>query len=285
MQATQTSFNPAIESEAGYGQIFAILLRRRFWVVGVLVAAIGVAAVQTMRQIPTYVSSMQLLIESNYQGKPNKGGGLENEFADTNVEVNTATQINLMQSSTLLSRAMVLLQPEYPEFDPNNPGSVAAFKGSIDISQLAQKTGKDSVTTKIFQIVYTSNDPVKTQKVLQTLKKVYLDYNLEQQKQRLVKGLAFVNEQLPQIKNRMQQSESALKQFRQTQELIDPDLQARSQTEALLRIQQEQQTNQVQLRELRSRYASLQQQLGLASQDAVMLSRLSQSGRYLYLLY
>jgi len=284
MQATQASFNPAIESEAGYGQIFAILLRRRFWVLGVLVAAIGVAALQTMRQAPTYVSSMQLLIESNYQGKPSGNNGLENEFSDANVQADTGTQINLMQSSELLRRAMVLLQQDYPDINPDDPSSVAGFKGSINISQITQKTGKENVATKIFQIVHTGNDPVETQKVLEALKKVYLDYNLEQQKKRLVKGLAFVNEQLPQVKNKMQQAESALKQFRQNQELIDPDLQAKVQTEGLLRVEQEQQTNQVQLRELRSRYASLQQQLALSPPDAIALSRLSQSGRYQNLL-
>lgn len=284
MQATQTSFNPAIESEPGYGQLFAMLLRRRFWVLGMLVAAIGVAAVQTMREDPTYVSSMQLLIEPNYQGKPNTNSGLESEFSDTNVQVDTATQISLMQSSTLVSRAMVLLQPEYPDIDPNNPRSVAGFRSAVGIAQTAQKTGKENAATKIFQISYTSNDSVRTQKVLQALKRVYLDYNLEQQKLRLTRGLAFVNEQLPQIKNKMQQAESALKQFRQNQELIDPDLQARTQTEGLLRIEQEQQTNQIQLRELRSRYASLQQQLALSPGDAIALSRLSQSNRYQNLL-
>lgn len=284
MQATQTSFNPAIESEAGYGQIFAILLRRRFWVLGMLVAAIGVAALQTMRQPPTYVSSMQLLIESNYQGKPTGKNGLENDFSDTNVQADTGTQINLMQSSELLRRAMVLLQQDYPDINPDDANIVAGFKGSINITQITQRTGKESTATKIFQIVHTGNDPVETQKVLETLKKVYLDYNLEQQKKRLVKGLAFVNEQLPQVKNKMQQAESALKQFRQNQELIDPDLQAKVQTEALYRVQQEQQTNQVQLRELQSRYTSLQQQLGLSPQNAIALSRLSQSGRYQNLL-
>ncbi|MBM0741084.1 polysaccharide biosynthesis tyrosine autokinase [Phormidium sp. CLA17] len=286
MQATQTSFNPEIQSEAGYGQIFAILLRRRFWVLGMLVAAIGVAALQTIRQAPTYVSSMQLLIESNYQGKPNldRDSGLENEFSDANVQVDTATQINVMQSSELLRRAMVLLRSDYPDINPDDPNSVAGFKGTIDITQITQRTGKENVATKIFQIVHNGNDPVETQKALEALKKVYLDYNLEQQKLRLTKGLAFVNEQLPQVKNKMQQAESALKQFRQNQELIDPDLQAKVQTEGLLRVQQEQQTNQVQLRELRSRYTSLQQQLALSSQDAIALSRLSQSIRYQNLL-
>ncbi|MBF2029644.1 MAG: polysaccharide biosynthesis tyrosine autokinase, partial [Oscillatoriales cyanobacterium C42_A2020_001] len=285
MQATQSIINPAIEAEAGYGQILAVLLRRKFWVLGVLVAAICVSALQSMRQEPTFISNMQLLIEPNYQGKSNRNSAnLENEFADANVEVDDATQINLLQSSALLRQAMILLQPEYPEIDPTDPGNVAAFKRAISVNQVVQRTGRDNIATKIFQIVYTSDDPVKTQKVLKALQKVYLDYNREQQRLRLAKGLAFVNEQLPQIKGKLQQSETELKQFRKNQELIDPDLQAKVQTEALYRIQQEQQNNQVQLRDLRARFVNLQQQVALSPQNAIAVSRLSQSTRYQSLL-
>lgn len=283
MQANPTSLNPAIETEAGYGQILAILLRRKFWVIGVLVAAIGVAAVQTMRQTPTYASGLQLLIEPNYQGRSNNQKGLENEFSDTNVVVDTATQLNLMRSSTLMRKAMTLLQKNYPEIDPNNLGSVAAFKGAVSVSQV--QAGKDSSSaTKIFQVSYTSDDPVKTYKALESLKKVYLDYNLEQQKIRLANGLAFVNEQLPLVESKVKQAESALENFRNSQELIDPDVQARIQTEGLNRIQQERQSNQVQLRELESRYASLQKQVNLSPDNAIAVSRLTQSSRFQNLL-
>lgn len=284
MQATQNISIIAPENEGGYGQLLAVLVRRRLWVVGGLVAAVAIAALYTLRQEPTYISSMQLLVEPNYQGKPNRNSGLENEFADANVEVDSATQINLMQSSALLRQAMFKLQAEYPELNPENPGSVGDFKKGINVTQITQRTGKDNTATKIFQIVYISNDPEKTQRVLDVLQEVYLNYNRDQQKLRLTKGLAFVNEQLPQIKSRLQQTEAELKQFRKSQEIIDPDLQAKVQTEALYRVQQEQQTNQVQLRDLRSRYVNLQQQVALSPPNAIALSRLSQSGRYQNLL-
>lgn len=284
MQATQGVIRPTLETESGYGQILAVLLRRKFVVLGVLTAAIALSAVQSLRQPPIYVSDMKLLIEPNYQGKQNRARGLEDEFSDANVEVDAATQINLLQSSNLLRQAMVLLRKKYPEINPDDPGSVAAFQGSISVSQVLQRTGRDNVATKIFQIIYTSNDAVKTQDVLEALKQVYLDYNREQQRLRLVRGLAFVNEQLPQIKSKLQRNEAELKQFRKDQELIDPDLQVKVQTEALYRILQEQQTNQVQLRDLRSRFANLQAQVAMSPANAIAASRLSQSSRYQSLL-
>ncbi|NJP10525.1 MAG: polysaccharide biosynthesis tyrosine autokinase [Leptolyngbyaceae cyanobacterium RU_5_1] len=283
MFATQSSFNPAREAEPGYGQLFAVMWRRRFWFLGVFIATLGVAAVYTLRQPSTYISSMQLQVEPNYQGKNQSGQTLENEFSDSGVDVDNATQISLLQSSAVLRNAMVLLQPIYPEIDPNDPGSTAGFKNSISVTQVAVG-GKKGTETKIYQITYLDNDPVKTQKVLEVLQGVYLKYNQDQQKERLKKGLAFVEEQLPDIKNKVSQSEDALEKFRVGQELVDPDIQAKAKTDALYRVQQEQQANRVQLRELRSQYASLQQQLSLSPQQALVASRLSQSSRYQALL-
>jgi len=39
--------------------------------------------------------------------------------------------------------------------------------------------------SKIVQVVYTDNDPIKTQKVLEAVNTVYQIYNREQQEQRL----------------------------------------------------------------------------------------------------
>ncbi len=284
MQTTLTNFNPP-EAEAGYGQLLAILLRRRYWLLGVMGVAVMLAGLHTLRQAPTYLSVLQLLVEPNYRGRSDnyRQDRLENEFADSNVEVDTATQISLMQSSALVQRAMKLLQPEYPEFDPNDPAGVVAFKRSLSVGQVAQ-SGKKNSETKIFQITYTSNDPLKTQRVLQTMQKVYLDYNLEQQKARLVRGLSFVNQQIPQIEGKVKQSEAALEKFRRDQELLDPALQGKAQTDMLNQVQQQRQANLVQLQELRSRYTSLQQQVALSPQQAVVASRLSQSARYQTLL-
>lgn len=283
MQATQPYLNLAVESDPGYGQLLAVLVRRRFWVLGALIAAIGVGALYTLRQEPTYISAMQLLVEPNYQGKQGTQSGLTSEFSDTKVEIDDATQINLLQSSNLLRKAMKLLQVKHPDVDPNNPGSVALFKKAVNVSQVSS-TGKNPVGTKIFQVTYTDNDPVKTQDALQALQKVYLDYNLEQQKSRLIRGLSFVNQQLPQANQKVKQAEAALEKFRREQELIDPELQAKTQAEAWNRIQQERQTTQTQLKELQSRYTDLQRQLALSPQQAVVATRLSQSARYQSLL-
>lgn len=277
------------ESEPGYGQLFAVLLRRRFWLLGIFSSALGIAFVATTLQEPTYVSSMQLLVEPTYQGKPGASQqNLDNQFADSSVQIDSATQISLLQSSGLLRTAMASLNDQYSDIDPEDPASVSAFQQALSVTQVqiptASKTAKDAGITKIFQIVYTSNDSNKTQTVLKTMQRVYQEYNLQQQELRLTKGLAFIDRQLPQIQDKVTQSESALEKFRDSQRVIDPESQAQAQSAALNQIQNEIRTNSAQIQELQDRYAGLRSQVGLAPQEAVIAARLNQSPRYQSLL-
>ena len=69
MNVIQNTLPTHQESDLGYGQILAIIFRRRFWLLSVAVGAIGAAFIVTLFQKPEYKSSMQLLIEPNYQSR------------------------------------------------------------------------------------------------------------------------------------------------------------------------------------------------------------------------
>ena len=271
---TQSNLNPVAETEAGYGQLFAVLIRRRFWLLSIFCIVLAVATAKALKEKPTYQSSMQLLVEPNYQTK--KGSKTDNQFADSNVEVDNATQLSLMRSSQLIQRAVELLRPEYSDI------KVDEIKASLAISQVADEKAKTQ--TKIFEATYTGANPTKTQIVLQAMQRVYLDYNREQQRLRLTKGLAFIDEQLPKVRQNVAQAEAALEEFRRNQNLIEPEAQAKTLTEAINTIEQERRTNQAQRRELQAQYNSLQQQLASSPQEAIIAARLSQSSRYQTLL-
>ena len=144
-----------------------------------------------------------------------------------------STQISFLQSSGLIKKAMETLKSEYPEFNPEDAGNVGGFKRGLGITQLSASAKKTGDPTKIFQISYQTDNPIKSQKVLAALQKVYLEYNREQQEQRLTKGLGFINQQLPTIGKKLQQSETKLENFRRSQELIDPKLESQRQSENL----------------------------------------------------
>jgi polysaccharide biosynthesis transport protein len=282
VEVTQSNLIPMADNDPGYGQLFAILMRRRLWLLGTFLGVTVLALIFTLLQKPTHRSSMQLLVEPNYQSKrePGEKRTAESEFTDTNIEIDSATQINLMRSSGLLQRAVMLLKSDYSDI------TVEDVREALSVSQVVANdpSTNKKVNTKIFQIAYSDSDAIKTQRVLAALQKVYQDYNLEQQELRLTKGLSFIKKQLPLVRDKVKAAESNLEQFRKSQNLVDPELQSKALVDSLSRIRQDQQTNNAQMRDLAARYVTLQQQLAMSPQQALLASRLSQSARYQNLL-
>ncbi len=267
--------NPVNETEPGYGQIFAVLIRRLPWFLVVFVTCIAGAALITKRTPPTYKSSMQLLVEPNYK-QNTQGATTSSNFTDSNVVVDTATQLNIMQSSALIQKAVDKLKPEYPDITTDQ------IQGALVLNQL--RTREDNLATNIFQADYTDIDPDKTERVLNAIRQVYLEYNRQQQAERLRKGLRVVQQQLRDTVEEVNKAEANLQRFRRNQNLIDPEAQAESLEENLNAILQDRRTTRAQYEEARARYASLQQQLQSTPQNALVEARLSQSTRYQALL-
>ncbi|WP_009632472.1 GumC family protein [Synechocystis sp. PCC 7509] len=268
--------NIGTENEPGYGQLFAVLSRRRYWLLSVLAGVLSIATVVSLTAEPTYESTMQILIEANYKGRSDVQPS-ESEFADPNVEIDYATQINVMRSTLLIQRAVDLLRPEYPSI------TIKEVKRALLLAPVIEEES-DAKYTKIVQADYVSNDPVKTQKVLETIYQVYQAYNREQQEQRLKKGLEFINEQIPGVRRQVEESESQLKDFRTNQNLIDPEQQAATINNSLNSVVQQRQALRAQFQDTEARYKVLQQQVGSNPQAALASSRLSQSPRYQTLL-
>jgi succinoglycan biosynthesis transport protein ExoP len=190
--------------------------------------------------------------------------------------IDTATQLNLMQSSGLIQKAVDKLESEYPDI------TTGEIKGSLALTQLRSK--EDNVATKIFQVEYTDKDPQKTQKVLSAIRQVYVEYNKQQQDSRLQKGLQIIREQLAKASEEVKAAETNLQRFRRNQNLIDPESQAKAIETALNNIAQERQTTRAQYGEALARQKSLEEQLNRSPQNALVASRLSQSTRYQGLL-
>lgn len=269
------SINSVADTEPSYGQIFTVFIRRFPWFLAALVTTIALAALVTAQTKPSYKSSMQLLVEPNYQGKK-EGTGPESQFTEPDVQIDTATQLNLMQSSGLIQKAVNKLKSDYPDIN------VAEIKNALVLNQI--RTKEDNVATKIFQVEYTSGDPEKTQKVLTAIRQVYVEYNKQQQDLRLKKGLQVIREQLSKASEEVNAAEANLQRFRRNQNLIDPESQAKSLETGLNTIEQERRTTRSQYEEALARQKSLEEQLNRSPQNALVASRLSQSTRYQGLL-
>jgi polysaccharide biosynthesis transport protein len=252
------------QSAVDIRQLSTILFRRRFLILGVSGLVMSVAIFLATITKPKYQSSMQLLVSSNlYEGLQSRNiqGNTDSQFTDPNFQVVDYTaQLRLMLSTKLIQKAVDLLRPEYPDIkveDILGKKGKQAKPGSLVVAQLEGGTGVNKVPSQVFEITFKDQDPIKAEKVLQALKKVYQDYNIEQQKQRLNKGLSFVNDRLPTIKQEVIKSENNLKQFRQKYNLLDPEAQSKIILDSLANTQKQLQSTRAELQDVRARYNQL----------------------------
>ncbi len=264
--------NPAApvlaEQDPGYGKIFAVLSRRRFWLLGGLSLGLVIAVSMNIVSKPKYTSSMRLLVESTYKTNANAVGTASLNL-DSNVQIDYATQLQLLKSSSLFQKAATLLNDKYP-------GVTGADLQALKIDMLG---GKES-PTKIIEIQYTTLDPVKTREVLRAFQKVYTDYNRDQQEKRLQKGLAGIDEQIDNVRRSISDASEAIETFRRKNNLFDVAQRVAEVTAALSGIEQQKRAAKLEYDQAVTRLESLQQKLNLSSQDAVLLTRLNQSPRY-----
>lgn len=279
------------QSAVDIRQLSTILLRRRFLVLGVSCVVMSVASLLAVIAKPTYQSDMQILVSSNLaQGAQSNNipGGVDTEVTDPNSQVvDYTTQMKLMLSSKLLQKAVDLLHSDYPNItlEDINGQPEKSKKAPLKVTQEEEGIKANKVFNKVFEVSYSNDDPVKAQRVLQALQKVYQNYNTEQQKERLNQGLAFVNARLPEIKKEVSKADKNLEQFRKKHNLLDPEAQSKILLESLADIQKQLQTTRAHLQDVNARYENLEQKIASSSQqNALISSRLNQSSRYQTLL-
>jgi polysaccharide biosynthesis transport protein len=269
-------------NDMGYGQILSILWRRRLWFFSIFYGVLAVAIPLALIKQPVYQSDMSILAEPNYQGKSD--GYQEPDFADTTIEVDYSTQLQVLTSSEILKKAvdklgLSLSETEKIEF-------VQQLKSLLTVYQVIDQSdgSKTGTKTKIIQVVYRGSSSTETQKVLEAIKEVYLEYNLEQQEKRLVNGLTFIDNQIPQARRNLTKAENALTELSKKYNLVSPEEEAIALKTNIRQIAQEREALKAQREQTTGTYTTIQQKLGISPGNALALSRLSQSSRYQNLL-
>jgi capsular exopolysaccharide synthesis family protein len=281
--------NPA-QNAVNIKKIKTILQRHRFLVLGISCVVMSATSLLAVITKPTYQSSMQIMVSSNLDtgiSSINFSKDTKTNSIDTNISViDDTAQMKLMLSSNLIQKAVYLLRANYPNITLEDiKGNPEANKhSSLEVTKITGTSGVKQTPNQVFAISFKDHDPVKAQRVLQALQKVYQDYNLEHKKQRLNQGLAFVNNRLPKAQQEVKNAEQKLEKFRQKYNLFEPAIQSKILLESLADIQKQRQTNRAQLQTVQERYKDLQQQLTTSRQNAQISPPENQSISYQSLL-
>ena len=249
----------------------ATVVRHRWRLIGAIVAGVtAMTTIVTFNQEDKYKGSFQLLVEPVAEEQEDALSVLQPDLSGLDYE----TQIEVLRSPRVMSPIIKDLAKKYPEVEYGE--LIKQKKSPLKIEQLGD--------TKILEISFIDRDPDKIQFVLDRLAKAYLRYSLDERRIEVRQGIAFVESQLPEVRQRVDELQGKVQKFRQQYNLLDPDKQAEILAQQRVDYSQKYFDTQAQLKETRSLYALLQQQLGLNPQQALAASYLSESPRYQNLL-
>ena len=222
---------------------------------------------------PIYAGHFQMLVEpatsadkladpltlTRTQGAPN----------DKLFSVDYPTQLEILKSQRLLQEIAEEVKIKYPDF------SLKKLQKNLTVERLIGENRRFD-TTKILSISYEGKTSDLVEQVLETTKDRYLKYSLDERKSRISEGVKFIDEQLPELQNRVADYQAQLQALQQRYELINPTQQGEQVYEQIRTLETERLTAQRELQEFRTQYQNLQTQLNLTPNEAIAASALSE---------
>ncbi|MBI4781985.1 MAG: polysaccharide biosynthesis tyrosine autokinase [Oscillatoriophycideae cyanobacterium NC_groundwater_1537_Pr4_S-0.65um_50_18] len=251
--------------------------RQSLLIAGVATVVAGAAALNAINIPPSYEGDFQLLVEPVTNAARSvdpvtvtrADGAVPGRDTFT---LDYSTQLQILQSPQQLDAITQEVQKKYPDF------SYEELRAGLSVERLVSEDSPDP--TKIIQITYQGDDPVRVQTVLQVTADRYLQYSLEDRKTSYSQGIKFIDDQLPEIQQRVSKIQDGLQQLQQQYDIIDPATQGGQISGQIEDISAQQLDSQRELREQRTLYDSLQRQLQLSPSEALAASVVSQDPNY-----
>jgi len=257
-------------------------LRRKVWLVGGLTALgaiLGLAA--SFLRPDTYFGSFGLLVEpatSNARlNDPSVLARSDNQNSGPNSStVDYATQIEILRGREMLTKIAQEIKTQFPaDSDINVDGIVTNLRQNLSVQRL--NPGKSRLdATKIIFVSYNESNPKLVQLVLDTVAKRYLQYSEEERETNINSAVTFIDEQIPELRQRVDNIRTQQQDLQRKYQLIDPTSRGQELFNQYHTLTNQQIQVQNDLKELKAVYASLQQQLKLTPEEAIAASDLTQ---------
>ena len=274
-------FDALLKRGLNFWPLLRTIKRKTLLITGITVILTGFAAFRTKEAPLLYQGSFELLVEPvTTQAQLSDPTTLARGTRDAQRfgVTDYATQLRILRSSRLLREIAENVQEESP------PGIEFTVE-NLERSLIVQRLGETTLNaTKIISVSYEDNNPELVQRVLSATANRYLEYSLEDRKTRFGEGIKFIDEQLPEVQQRVSSLQDRLQRLQQQFNVVNPTEQGEQLTERVSVMEDLQVTTQRELRESIALLENLQQQLDLSPSEALSASTLSQSPRYQALL-
>lgn len=277
--ASETAFADEGEQLWDLSWILSALRRKALLILQITLStatlAVGAITLTSVTSKPTYEGSFQLQVEpataeakfsqsflraqtTERSLEESQGGNLEQSST-----LDYETQIRILQSRKLIAPIVENLHQRYPEI------TYESLTSELKIERIKiTKDGKEQ-GTKLLDITYKASNPEQIKYVLEQISQAYLRYSLKERQTNIRQGIKFINEQLPQLQERVNNLQSQIEALRRQNNLMDPEREGSEFSQLLTSIRHQRIENLGKLTEALSRYQTLQRQL--SSDNAVVV--------------
>ncbi|MDJ0676858.1 MAG: polysaccharide biosynthesis tyrosine autokinase [Calothrix sp. MO_167.B42] len=262
---------PANEEDNDYIDLqqYLLVIKRRWLATTLVVGSVSsLTGLITFSQKPVYEAQGKLLLKqesgaSSLTGLSQKVGELSGL---TNTSNPIETEAEVIRSNPLIEKTINKFQLQDKQ---GQPLEIDAFFSNLKV--------KGVRGTDVMEISYKSTDQEQAAAIVNYLMDAYLENNIQVNRADVTAAKQFLRKQLPQIEARVVRAEAALRRFKDANQVVSLQEEAKVGVEALKDFTEEITKAQAQLAGTKSRSQGLQSQLQLTRQQAVSLTSLSQS--------
>lgn len=183
--------------------------------------AIGITAFTgiflfTALKIPEYRSESLILLESPQNQEATSIAPSQAVASQYYSAKDLSTEIFVLRSNSMVRRAIEPLKKRYQDL------SVAEVVEKLSIHQAIV----NKIPTDVLVVSYTDRDPEKAKTILEALGTTYVNYSLEKQRLQATNAIEFIDSQLPNAQEDLDEAAKDIRQFRQIHQLTDPEISA-----------------------------------------------------------
>ncbi|WP_052055693.1 tyrosine-protein kinase domain-containing protein [Myxosarcina sp. GI1] len=232
--------------------------------------------------LPTYSGDFQLLVEPvTSEAKYSEPSTLTSSSKAGNVgslEMDYSTVITILKSPAMLASIGDRVRLQYPSFTQKE------LRDNLKIKRLNIEDEDMLDRTKIIEVSYEDSNPELVSLVLDEAAQKYLSYSLEDRKNEISQGVEFIEQQLPELNQRVSNLQIKLQQLREQNKFIDPEAKGEDLLKEINNANLQFLQTQSELEQQKALKRNLEQQLNMSPQEATQALTLSESPNYQKLL-
>ena len=200
--------------------LLRILAARRWWIIGSLLVFVGIAALVVTVIPKRYVATASVVVNGHGADPLMLGGSSQTQASG----ISMATQAEIIKRPRVAKR---VVQELHMDTDANlkaawekadRPGDFDAWLGGIVTSGVSTVNNPDS---NVIDILYTSTDPVYAAKLAYAFASAYLDTTLELRTDPARQFVAFFDQRLVELRDRVGKAQGRLSAFEKEHGLVN----------------------------------------------------------------